>query len=518
MAAKTPKIAVAGFHHETNTFAPSKTPYEEFVKDDGWPGLVEGEAVIDALAPLNLGLGGFINASRAKQWQLLPILWCNAEPFAHVTEDAYERIAGKIVDQIGEIYNDSVSSSLDGIYLCMHGAMVAEHSDDGEGELLSRLRAVVGNALPIVVSLDLHANLTPRMFELADGLTIFRTYPHVDMAETGERAFELLEHMVTHSSRPAKSYHQVPFLIPLPSQDTGSSPCREVYEQVAALPQEQAEVLSVDFACGFPPADIPECGASVVSYALSQNAADQAAKSILNTVVEAEQLFVADILTADEAVKKAMTVAAESASAEMQALPVVIADIQDNPGAGGSGDTTGLLAALVNNNARNAVLACIWDPVSAASCVAAGRGSELALSLGGNNGPEGVVPFEADFRVEEVTDGRFVCHGPMMKGTEVKIGPTVLLSVKSDNCDVQVIVSSERAQCLDQGFLRLVGIEPANKSIICVKSTVHFRNDFESISSHILLAACPGANPCNLEEINYTKLRSSVRLPRSATS
>lgn len=517
MAAKTPRIAVAGFHHETNTFAPAKTPYEEFVKDDGWPGLVEGDAVIAALSPLNLGLGGFIEASRASQWQLLPILWCNAEPFAHVTEDAYERIAGKIVAKIKKLHEESAEQPLDGIYLCLHGAMVAEHSDDGEGELLSRLRDVVGPELPIVASLDLHANLTPRMFDLADALAIFRTYPHVDMAETGKRAFSLIEHMINSGTRPAKSYHQVPFLIALPSQDTGSSPCREVYQQVASLQQSDADILSTDFACGFPPADIPECGASVVSYALTQVAADQAADQILQSVVDAEQQFVADILSADQAVQKAMALAAEPAAAGDQ-LPVVIADIQDNPGAGGSGDTTGLLASLVSNGARNAILACIWDAACAARCVAAGSGAELELSLGGNNGPAGVVPFSARFRVDKITDGRFVCRGPMMKGTEVKIGPTVLLSVVADDCDVQVIVSSERTQCLDQGFLRLVDIEPTSKSIVCVKSTVHFRNDFDAISKAILLASSPGSNPCKLEEINYERLRSSVRLPGRATA
>ena len=299
-----PRIAVAGFHHETNTFAPQKTPYEEFVKDDGWPGLVEGEAVIDALLPLNLGLGGFIEASRKLHWQLEPILWCNAEPFAHVTEDAYERIAGKIVARIKQLHDTDAGEKLDGIYLCLHGAMVTEHSDDGEGELLSRLREVVGSTVPIVASLDLHANLTPQMFDLADGLTIFRTYPHVDMAETGKRAFELLEHRLAHGVPLAKSYYQVPFLLPLPSQYTGDSPCREIYAQVVSEQSADAEVVSTDFACGFPPADIPECGASVVAYATTQAAAESSTQNILDIVLGAEAGFIADILRADEAGKR----------------------------------------------------------------------------------------------------------------------------------------------------------------------------------------------------------------------
>jgi len=198
-----PRVVIAGFHHETNTFAPCKTPYEEFVKDDGWPGLVQGEAVIAALEPMNLGMGGFIQAAHEHNWQLLPLLWCNAEPYAHVTEDAYERIAGLIIEGVRhELEQASLENSqrVDAIYLCMHGAMVAEHTDDGEGELLKRLRELAGSDVrsdvPIVLSLDLHANVTPQMFELADGITLFRTYPHIDMADTGRRAFDLLKPMI----------------------------------------------------------------------------------------------------------------------------------------------------------------------------------------------------------------------------------------------------------------------------------------------------------------------------------
>jgi len=510
MTDRTPTVAIAGFHHETNTFAPAKTPYEEFVKDDGWPGLVEGAAVIDALLPLNLGMGGFISEAQRKAWQLEPILWCNAEPYAHVTLDAYERIAGKIVSRVTDLV--AGDNQLSGIYLCMHGAMVAEHSDDGEGELLERLRAVVGDALPIVLSLDLHANVTPRMFNLSDAMAIFRTYPHVDMAETGKRAFALLDRMFESGQKPQKSYRQVPFLLPLPSQYTGDTPCREIYQTVEAL--EGAGVYSVDFACGFPPADIPECGASAVAYADAFDDAERVVEKLNAQVIASESQFVAEILAPDAALKQARNIRAQVSSGSASGnKPVVIADIQDNPGAGGSGDTTGMLEALVRNQAHNAVLACIWDPDAAAKAVESGEGSELNLSIGGRNGPQGVHPYTANYRVERVTDGRFVCRGPMMAGTEVKLGPTVLLSVIDDESDVSVIVASERSQCLDQGFLRLVGIEPLEKDIICVKSTVHFRNDFDDIASAVLLAESPGANPCNLAEIPYLHLRDSVRLP-----
>jgi len=265
---RSPRVVIAGFHHETNTFAPCKTPYEEFVKDDGWPGLVQGSAVIPALEPMNLGMGGFIKAAGKHNWQLLPLLWCNAEPYAHVTEDAFERIAGLITNGVQEELDQSVAengAAVDAIYLCMHGAMVAEHTEDGEGEVLRRLRELVGKDMPIVLSLDLHANVTPDMFELADGITLFRTYPHIDMADTGRRAFELLRPMVEQGEKPAKAFSQGPFLLPLTSQYTGALPAEAIYAEVESV--QFAGLLSVDFACGFPPADIPHCGPSALAYA-----------------------------------------------------------------------------------------------------------------------------------------------------------------------------------------------------------------------------------------------------------
>ncbi len=506
----TPIVAVAGFHHETNTFAPQPTPYEEFVKDDGWPGLVTGKDVITALEPLNIGMGGFIQAARRHAWHLEPILWCNAEPYAHVTEDAYERIVGSILDELRILCKSSPAP--DGIYLCLHGAMVAQHIDDGEGELLARIRQITGSDIPIALSLDLHANISPQMFELSDAITIFRTYPHIDMADTGQRAFALLQQMIETGCKPAKAYRQGEFLLPLTAQYTGSPPTQTIYQRVKDLSVDKT--ISCDFACGFPPSDIPHCGPAAVVYASDEKTSRQTLDALMQTVSKLETDYAESLMSAKTAVATAIQLAAEQQNTSDN-KPVVIADVQDNPGAGGSGDTTGLLFAMLEQGLTNSCLAAIWDPETARQATDAGIGQTINCSIGGKSGTPDVAAWQGDAEVLSLSDGRFYGVGPMMKGTQYKLGPMALLRITTNAADIQVIIQSERAQCLDRGFLLALGINPKDLSIIALKSTVHFRNDFEDLASHILLAACPGANPCDLHAIAYTRLRSSVRLPMS---
>ena len=170
------KIAVGGMQHETNTFAPTRADLDAFVKGGGWPTIQYGDSLFDAVAGANLPVAGAIDALRAASHQVVPLAWAAASPSAHVTREAFETIIGSLIERLQE------AMPVDGVYLDLHGAMVCEHIDDGEGEILARVRQVVGPKVPVVASLDLHANVTRRMVQMADALTIYRTYPHVDMA------------------------------------------------------------------------------------------------------------------------------------------------------------------------------------------------------------------------------------------------------------------------------------------------------------------------------------------------
>ena len=491
----TQKIAVAGFQHETNTFAPMSAPYEEFVKADAWPGLTLGDGLFSVMDSKNLPMAGFMAAAVNQGHRVSPILWCSAEPSSYVTQEAFERITDMICNGL------SKQPGVDAVYLDIHGAMVTEEFEDGEGELLSRVRQTIGPDTPLVASLDFHANVTQRMVELADGLTIFRTYPHVDMALTGERAFNLLD--LFHRQKGIyKSFRKIPFLIPCPAQCTKFEPCKSIYSRLPEL--QHNGVWSVDFAAGFPPADIKECGPALVAYGGTQAQIERAVDELYQLVVDAEPGFENPLVPPDVAVREAM--------ASDNDKPVVLADVQDNPGAGGSSDTVGILEALIQNGATGSVVAVLNDPQTVSVATNAGEGSVVSMELGGKSGQVNQIPYQGAFKVEKLRMGKFMCTGTMYKGMQADIGPMALLRVVDRDCDVRIIVGSERMQCLDLAIFRHMGLQPEKQKILAIKSTVHFRADFDPISSETLLVEAPGAHPCRLLNVDYKNLRNGVRL------
>ncbi|MCW5731952.1 MAG: M81 family metallopeptidase [Alphaproteobacteria bacterium] len=490
------RIAIAGFQHETNTFAPLKARYDNFLQGESWPGLTRGEQMFEVLPPMNIASGGFIKEARRLGHELEPILWAAAVPSAHVTEDAYERIAGMIVEGIA-----ALRGRIDAVYLDLHGAMVTEHLEDGEGELLRRVRALVGADLPVVASLDLHANVTVGMVEHASALIAYRTYPHVDMAETGALTARHLHDLLSgRRGRQFKAYRRVPFLLPLTQQCTMVEPSKGIYEKLAALDGGIVSVAS--YTPGFPPADIQECGPSIFVYADSQEAADRAANGMLEEVLGREADFAVGLMAPADAVSHAMR------RANSARRPVVLADVQDNPGAGGTSDTTGLLRALVEAGARGAVLGVLTDPEAARIAHAAGVGAEIELALGGKAYREGDPPLHGRFLVERLSDGRFLCTGPFYGGTRADLGPSALLRIG----EVRVVVATRRMQAADQEIFRHLGIEPSEQKILALKSSVHFRAHFTPIAEEILPVEAKGCFVDRPELLPYRNLRTGIRL------
>ena len=492
----TKTIAIGGFQHETNTFAPHLAPFEAFERADSWPGLTRGDALFDAMQGLNIPLAGFIDSARRYDYNLHPLAWCAAEPSSYVTRDAFEQVAAMICDGIREM------PAVDAVYLDLHGAMVCEHTEDGEGELVQRVREIIGDDVPLVISLDLHANVTEAMVDYCDAMTIYRTYPHLDMAATGARAHELLETIMA-GGKLHKSMLRIPFLIPLPSQCTDFEPCQSIYHELSEL-SARAGLASVDFAAGFPPADIAECGPALVAYGEDADAVEAVAEELLQRINSAEAEFRCELLDEDTAVARAM----ENSSDK----PVVLADAQDNPGAGATSDTTGVIEALVSGGAKQAVLAMLYDPEVADQAHAAGIGATIEAAIGGKMGFVGVESYAARFEVEALGDGHFVFTGEMNRNSHAQLGNMALLRVVDDNSDVRIVVGSSRSQCLDLAMIRHVGIEPTRQKIVVVKSTVHFRADFDPIAAETLVVKSPGANYCDLTEMEYKNLRTGVRI------
>jgi microcystin degradation protein MlrC len=412
-----------------------------------------------------------------------------------VTRDAFERLAGMLVDDLAR------AMPVDGLFLDLHGAMVAEHLEDGEGELLRRLREAAPR-LPIVCAIDLHANVSDAMVAHSDALVAFRTYPHVDLAATGARCLPLLERLL--AGRPlAKALRTLDFLIPLPWQCSTIEPARSLYALAGALEAEGA-AASASVCMGFPAADTPVCAPSVMAYADSQAGADAAADRLAAAFAASEPRFAGRLWTAGDAVARAIAGAGEGRT-------TILADTQDNPGGGGTADTTGLLAELVRRRATSAVLALLADGEAAALAVAAGEGATLrGLPLGGRHGPAGVEPLVADWEVVRLGDGRFTATGPMYGGSRMDLGPMALLRPASAP-GVELAVSTRRVQAADRAILRHLGVEPAERRILALKSSVHFRADFEPLAAEILVVRSPGACVADPAELPFRRLPARMR-------
>ncbi|MEM7406370.1 MAG: M81 family metallopeptidase [Pseudomonadota bacterium] len=486
-------IAVGGMQHETNTFAPSLAEYEAFAAGGGWPAMQRGEALFEAVDGANIPIQGAVTALRAAGHALAPLSWAAASPSAHVTDDAFERIVGDICTRL------EAAGSVDGVYLDLHGAMVTQSHDDGEGEILRRVRAVVGPRVPVVASLDLHANVTQGMVDASDALCIYRTYPHTDMAETGARTVHLLMRLLRTQQTFTKHFHQFDYLTGLPAQSTFIEPASSLYALLAE--QEARSGLSLSFAMGFPMADFDECGMSLVGYSDREQRDARHFDEMVDAIQSAETKFAMTLYPPDEAVQFAM-------EHGRPGEPVVVADTQDNPGAGGNGDTTGLLEALLRLNASEAVLGLLIDPASAERAHEVGEGSAADFELGALSGLAGHVPVAGRFAVERLADGQFTCTGPMFNGFRMQLGPMAVLR----HGGVRVVLASRKSQAADQAMFRHLGIEPARQRMMVLKSSVHFRAAFQPIAKAVIVAAAPGPSLADPADFPWTKLRAGLRL------
>lgn len=489
------RIIMAGFHHETNTFSPVKARFKNFEQADDWPGLSVDGAVFNAVSNVRIPISGAID-ELLNNHEIVPLLWCSATPSAHVTKDAYEKISAMILERIKN------AGVFDAVYLDLHGAMVCEHLEDGEGELIRRIRDIVGPDIPIAVSLDLHANITELMFYNASVIDSYRTYPHIDMLETGRRTAIHLEHLIKNHAAgyPFRAMRRISFLIPHNWGSTLSDPCKMLYQCVADIADKRSQVVT--FASGFPHADIAQAGPVILVYGEDEQAVNQSADAMLALVEAAKPKFKGEIYTLREAIVVAQD------HVDHDTTPVIIADTQDNPGGGGPGDTVGLLRALLDTQRKGAVVAMIFDPQVAKLAHTAGVGKIITAALGEQSQMPGHQPLEGEYIVLALGDGNFTATGPMYGGTQMKLGLMARLEIEG----IQVLVSSKSVQVADQSIFRHLGVEPSEQTIISVKSSVHFRNDFQEIAGAILLVAAPGPVAADLKQLDYKQVPQSMIL------
>jgi microcystin degradation protein MlrC len=480
------RFFVAMVSHETNTFSPLLTDRRQFEAHD----LRYGGEILEAYRGTGTCVGGMIDGAAARGATLVPSLAAGAPPAGRVSKAFYAEARARLLADL------QAAGPLDGVLLDLHGAMVVEGLDDGEGDLLRAVREAVG-ALPIAVTLDFHANVTRAMVETATLLHGYKTYPHVDMDARGREAAGRLADLVAGRIRPTVAYRQPPLLPPIAGQLTARGPMRRLYDMADAM-ERRPGVLSISIFAGFPLADIHDAGLSVyVATDGDQALAERLADELADAAWALRREFLHRALPVKDAVARALA---------LDGRPVVLADIADNTGGGAAGDTTEILRELLRVGARGATVAGLWDPEAAAACAAAGVGASVSVPVGGKVDPGHGPPLNVTGRVRTLSDGRFVYKGPMARGVEGRLGLTAVLDVN----DVKVILVSHRRQTLDPEMIRIVGIDPLGEKILVVKSSVHYRAAFEPIARAILEVDAPGLSSSHLDRFSFTRVRRPI--------
>jgi microcystin degradation protein MlrC len=492
----TETVFIAAFEHETNTFVPAPTTRSDFRDRIE----CEGSEISRQLGGTETSIGGIVDAATEHGFTLVESVAASATPGGPVTEAAYgtytERIRTDLRDRVDEV---------DGIALSLHGAMVPEGGDDGEGPLLAAVREIVGDGIPIVATLDLHGNVTRQMVEAADALVAYETFPHLDKADTGVRAVDILADSMTGDVTPTMTMARPPNIAYVPKQATSGGPMADV--MAAAREWEgHGDVLKVSVLPGFYHADVSEMGisTSVVTDddpALARDIANDMARRIW----EAREEFVENYPGAEKAVARARRLAAER---EEGAGPVVMGDFGPNPGAGGSSDGTPLLRELLEGGNATVGYALLYDPESASQCIEVGVGERVDLTLGGKVDDRHGDPIEGvDAYVKAITDGVYVNTGTSHSGRGVRndLGRAVHVQCGPDD-RVNVVLSERRHSAFDAEVWRHVGIQPERLDVLVVPSFIAFLGDYGRIGSEVVLADTPGLSAVDPAHFEYERI------------
>ena len=460
------RIAIGGISHETSTFAVTPTTLSDF---EGGFGLYRGPAIAERFRGANSCTGGFLQGADELGFTPVPLLWTFAYPGGLIPQADYYALHDEFLDRLAQARREG---ALDGVLLDLHGAMVVEGIEDGDGHFVEAVRRAVGPDCPIVVTFDLHGNHTQRRLDAATAVIGFDTYPHIDMAERGREAAGLIVRTIRGEVRPVMAMRTLPMFWNATCQVTAHPPIDEAFRLVHEA-ERRPGILSVTLSTGFPWADVPQLGASVIVVADGDDRLARAtADEVGDWVWKHRDRWHCAPLSVDDALAMGVQVGR---------YPIVLADMSDNTGGGAPGDSTEVLRTFIDRDSRDALLLYLVDPDVARRCHAVGVGGRIHVELGGKSHPEQGPPVPLDIEVMAVSDGRFTYDGPMYAGLTGDLGVSAWVRCGG----VSVVVVSARMQPLDQAFARSLGIDCGAMRFIAVKSAVHFRSGFEAIAGSI---------------------------------
>lgn len=492
---RRPRVAAAQISHETNVFSSVPTDLAAFEASS----LRFGDAILEAEVGTNSAFGGFIPGAERNVLDLMPVISVWATPSGMVTMTAIEFLRDNLISGLKHML---VHGGLGGVLLALHGSMVTELDDDGDALILEAVRQVIGKEVPVVSTLDLHANISRRMVDAADLLIGYDTYPHVDMAERAEEACELLARLIRNEVNPTPCLVKPPMLPTSQNMPTDREPMRSLIARAHAM-ERDPRVLNVTVAGGFPPSDGPDTGFSVLLTTDDDPAlAERLASDLAKHAWETKDLFLGGVSTFEEATRAIL-------DAEPRSKPIVLVDIGDNPWTGGPGDSAEIVRFLIDKGISGAAVALICDPETVQQAISAGVGATIDIRLGGKTDRLHGKPLIATAIVQRITDGHYVNEGPMMASVQVNLGPSVVLrcAPASPGRGVDVLVTSRAETPIDLNVFRSNGIEPTRLNVIGLKGKGHFRAAFEPIADQVILVEGPGITGADLSRLPFMKLR-----------
>jgi microcystin degradation protein MlrC len=483
------RVLTARFMHETNTFSRVPTDMAMIRRRDYH---LENEIPV-AFRGTQSAFGAAFEAADKFGWTLVYPVSANPNPSGIVTDEAFETITRMIIDAVGS------KGPIDGVLLFLHGAMVSDSQEDAEGEFLARLRRRLGSGVPVVVTLDLHANVTQRMADNANALIAYRTYPHIDYYERAWQGAELLERAMRGEIRPKTVIARRPMIYGLDHGRTQRGPMAELIARAEAI-ENRGEALVVSICAGFSRANIRDVGPSVTVTVDGDTATGTAiAEEFMDHVWETRDFTTVKLLSCAEAV----ALASRGVPGDK---PLVVADYTDNPGGGGYGDATAFLAGLIEAGVESVAFHAVCDPAAVQEGMRAGVGTKTTLTVGGKTDPSmGGGPLSLTGEVVCLTNGRFIAYGPMGGGIERDYGPSMVFRVGG----IDIILITNNGQAVDLAQFTSLGIDPTRYRTVAVKSMQHFRAAFEPIAREVVLVDTGAL--CS--EIYTPELFTKVRRP-----
>ena len=478
------RVAIAGFLHESNTFNPLRTDRAAFAAQ----GLAFGSAMVGEWRAAHHEVGGFLESAERLGFEPVPLVMAWATPSGPVVDAVLDEMTAVIIDGLKQ-------HRPDGLLLALHGAMVAESYPEADGEVLTRIRQAMGPDFPMVVTFDLHGNLSERVAECCTAAVAYRTNPHVDQRECGQRAAALLVRIVRGEIRPAVALAKPPVIVNIMVHDTSQEPLKSLMDEARVL-EEQPGILAVSLLPGFAYSDVPQMGPAILVVADGQpELAQRTAQVLAGRLWEQRAQLVRQLPDAATAVTQARTA---------ERPPVILVDTGDNVGGGSAADGTVLLAEMLKQGATDGVV-CLFDPEEARRCAAAGIGAEVKLQVGGKVDRLHGEPVAVTGRVKVLHDGTYLEPEVRHGGKRLNhMGLTALVELPGNTL---LVLNSLRHPPFSLGQLTCLGIQPKQQRILVVKAAIAYKAAYAPVGGTIIEVDTPGVTAVNPERFAYRYIR-----------